>query len=410
MKESNPLPTPGGHHRFHLLDALRGLVSVLVVYLHAPAYLNLRAGHDTTLGVDFFFCLSGFVIAFSYERRLALSLTFKQFLRARLIRLYPIYLFGLLEGTISFLLVMVKFPLSIGDVGRLSILFGLQTLILPGFGVWKSHLLFPLNFPAWSMFFELLVNIAFAAAIRKKIASNKALIATYAVSLALMIGLTTQYKGTDVGWGLNAGHLIGGTARVCLSFVAGVLILRYTRANPRKSFSDRISIFASLGIIIALLLILQSPHPVLRTKLFQLLAISSLLPATVYLGSRCHVSKRLAPVCAFLGDISFPLYLIHAPIMVLFDLPAVKALLLRLPSLQPLVVPSVLLIAGTISYFVMTYYDLPVRAFLRRQQSLRSLIFHLPTALTRQGSVSDRSEQGLGQRYRDEAAKHVAML
>jgi peptidoglycan/LPS O-acetylase OafA/YrhL len=342
------------------------------VYLHAPAYLNLRAGHDTTLGVDFFFCLSGFVIAFSYERRLALSLTFKEFLRARLMRLYPIYLFGLVEGTLSFLLVMVKFPLSAAAIGKLFVLLILQLLILPGFGVWPSHLLFPLNFPAWSMFFELLVNIGFAAAMRKKLASNKALATVYAVSLIMMIGVTTQYKGTDVGWGLNAGHLVGGAARVSLSFVAGVLIYRYTRSKPQESFSPQKSILVSAGIVVALLLILQSPAPLLRTKLFQLLAISCLLPTTVYLGSRCKTSKRLTKVCVFLGEISFPLYLIHAPIMVLFDLPAAKEVLLRIPALQTCVVPAVLLVAGTLSYFVLGLYDRPVRNYLRKRQNAMS--------------------------------------
>lgn len=373
-------PTSSSHHRFHLLDGLRGLVSILVVYLHAPAYLNLRAGHDTTLGVDFFFCLSGFVIAFSYERRLQLSLTFKEFLSARLTRLYPIYLFALVEGTVSFLLVMVKFPLSLAATGRLVLLFLLQLFMLPGFGAWRSHLLFPLNFPAWSLFFELLVNIAFAAAIRKRIAGNKALAAVYAVSLAMMIGLTTQYKGTDVGWGWNAGHLIGGAARVSLSFVAGVLIYRYTRSRPQQAFSWRTGSLVTAGIVVSILLILQSPVPVLRTKLFQLLAISCLLPAAVYLGSRCKTSNRFTPVCAFLGEISFPLYLIHAPIMVLLDLPAAKAVLLRTPALQIFVVPVVLLIAGTISYFVLEFYDRPVRKYLRQRQHAGPAANPLPGA------------------------------
>lgn len=356
------------------------MVSILVVYLHAPAYLNLRAGHNTTLGVDFFFCLSGFVIAFSYERRLALSLTFKEFLRARLTRLYPIYLFALIEGTLSFLLVMVKFPLSLTAAGRLFILFTLQLFLLPGFGAWRSHLLFPLNFPAWSLFFELLVNIAFAVAMRKKIANNKALAGVYAVALLMMIGLTTQYKGTDVGWGWNAGHLVGGAARVSLSFVAGVLIYRYTRSRPQQAFSQRTGFLVTVGIIVSILLILQSPLPVLRTKPFQLLAISFLLPATVYLGSRCKTSKRFTPLCVFLGEISFPLYLIHAPIMVLLDLPAAKEVLLRTPALHALVVPVVLLVAGTISYLVLEFYDRPIRKYLRQRQNSVTTYDRIPSA------------------------------
>jgi len=50
------------------------------------------------LAVDFFFLLSGFVIAAAYERRLTDGMSLPAFARIRLIRLYPLILLGLLLG------------------------------------------------------------------------------------------------------------------------------------------------------------------------------------------------------------------------------------------------------------------------------------------------------------------------
>ena len=68
-------------HRFHLLDALRGLAAMLVVTFHTPAQLKYFLNFPNSfLAVDFFFCLSGFVIAFSYEDRLKQSLSLRNFM------------------------------------------------------------------------------------------------------------------------------------------------------------------------------------------------------------------------------------------------------------------------------------------------------------------------------------------
>jgi peptidoglycan/LPS O-acetylase OafA/YrhL len=76
-------------HHFAALDGLRGVAALTVLALHglaAPfdfAYLVPHAH----LAVDFFFMLSGFVIAYAYERRLLTSMSVKEFIAVRLIRL-----------------------------------------------------------------------------------------------------------------------------------------------------------------------------------------------------------------------------------------------------------------------------------------------------------------------------------
>src|SRR5437879_3798779 len=56
------------------------------------------------LAVDFFFLLSGFVIAHAYEKRLLETMSFCSFLVVRLIRLYPLILLGLLCGFFVFVI------------------------------------------------------------------------------------------------------------------------------------------------------------------------------------------------------------------------------------------------------------------------------------------------------------------
>src|ERR1039458_3367376 len=78
--------------RFHLLDAMRGIAAILVVLYHIPSIFKHTLDFpNSILAVDFFFCLSGFVIAFSYEQRLRDHLNFRDFMVVRLTRLYPLF-------------------------------------------------------------------------------------------------------------------------------------------------------------------------------------------------------------------------------------------------------------------------------------------------------------------------------
>ena len=104
-------PTPPSHHRFHLLDGLRGIAAFMVVLYHMPRFMCTFA-HTAFLSVDFFFCLSGFVIGFSYEKRLLAGMRMKDFFAARIIRLYPTYLLAILLS-LCLLLTSLNYPLSL---------------------------------------------------------------------------------------------------------------------------------------------------------------------------------------------------------------------------------------------------------------------------------------------------------
>jgi peptidoglycan/LPS O-acetylase OafA/YrhL len=82
------------------LDGLRGVAAILVVLFHENYWFS-QTGlvPKAYLAVDFFFCLSGFIIAYSYsEHLISGQLSFLKFSAIRLVRLYPLYLLGTVLG------------------------------------------------------------------------------------------------------------------------------------------------------------------------------------------------------------------------------------------------------------------------------------------------------------------------
>ena len=94
---------------YELLDGLRGVAALLVVFYHIFEGLSFAAGGTpiTTinhgyLAVDFFFILSGFVIGYAYDDRLGKTMTTSNFFKRRLIRLHPMIIMGVILGAIAF--------------------------------------------------------------------------------------------------------------------------------------------------------------------------------------------------------------------------------------------------------------------------------------------------------------------
>lgn len=151
--------------RFDALHGARGLAAIAVMCLHLQFYTRLADGWlpGAYLAVDLFFLLSGFVIAHAYDARLRTGLSPLVFLRRRLARLYPLYALSLL---ISALVVLERIGREgIGAFSRLDLAasFVLSAVLLPvppALSISPTQL-FPLNGPAWSLFLEILVNLAF---------------------------------------------------------------------------------------------------------------------------------------------------------------------------------------------------------------------------------------------------------
>ena len=165
---------------YALLDGLRGVAALLVVWYHvfegyqfASGSAIIREINHGYLAVDFFFILSGFVIGYAYDDRWGKTLTQGKFFKRRLIRLHPMVVMGALIGLVMFILqgavTWNGTPASVPAMLIALLCAMLMIPALPGYGyeVRGNGEMFPLNGPAWSLFFEYIGNILYALFIRR---------------------------------------------------------------------------------------------------------------------------------------------------------------------------------------------------------------------------------------------------
>lgn len=329
------------NQRFLTLDALRGVAAVVVLIIHMGG-LPARWLSGGYLAVDFFFVLSGFVLAHAYGER---AISFGAFLRARAIRLYPLYFAGTMLGVGAAL---------ISGVGLLQITTalacGLFFLPAPG-GVD----LYPLNPPAWSLFFELVANAAWFP-LRRVLRGPVAVTALLIGALAVL--------GSDIVYGaVSAGgywsNVAGGFARVLFSFVAGVLTYRFWRGSAARLR------LASWLVITGLLAVLALPLP---REVFDPVAVLFLMPSLVFAGACCPAGSRIAEwTQRQLGNASYAIYALHFPVIVAVDRLLISdGLLHRLGVTHPSIVTTPLTLALVVGAALLLdkLYDRPVRRLL----------------------------------------------
>lgn len=146
--------------RNYLFDGLRGTAALLVVGMHAAPRTEANWVPGGNLAVDFFFLLSGFVIAHAYERKLLAGMTLASFAALRIARLYPVYAMGVALGIAGLLRDHFDFPMRASGSAIVAA-SGFNAVMLPApFGF---EALFPTNFVAWSLFVEMMVNMLYGA-------------------------------------------------------------------------------------------------------------------------------------------------------------------------------------------------------------------------------------------------------
>ena len=168
---------------YELLDGLRGVAAFLVIWYHvfegfATSPIDQRFNHGY-LAVDFFFILSGFVIGYAYDDRWKTSMTIKDFIKRRLIRLHPMVVMGAVLGAITFYIQgCEKWDGTQVSISMLMLAMLLNLFLIPaipgsGHEVRGNGEMYPLNGPSWSLFFEYIGNLLYALFIRRM--STKAL-------------------------------------------------------------------------------------------------------------------------------------------------------------------------------------------------------------------------------------------
>ena len=284
--------------RFLTLDALRGLGAIAVMAGHAGILLNAYMPPFMYLAVDMFFVLSGFVLAHAYDGKFAGGMSVAAFLKARVTRLYPIYLAGLVLGLIS-----------VGFVNTLTLpqallSFFLGLFALPSPRMEPLGVLFPLNGPFWSLFFEFWVANLFFALFWRMLRGR--LLATVILVSALVLAFLGLRFGTlDFGWTWH--QLPGGFVRVCYSFFAGVAL---SRLHASRAHHPAVPSWACL-LIFACVVIL--PLPGSLKALYEVAVVLLVFPALIYFGA--GAIERRPRIGKALGDASYAIYAVHRPLL-----------------------------------------------------------------------------------------------
>ena len=359
---------------YDLLDGLRGVAALMVIFYHvfeafATSPIDQRFNHGY-LAVDFFFILSGFVIGYAYDDRWK-TMTTKDFIKRRLIRLHPMVVLGAVLGVIAFCIQGCEkwdgTQVSISMV-MLALLINLFLIpAVPGSGpeIRGNGEMYPLNGPSWSLFFEYIGNIMYALFIRRM--STKALTALVVLAgIGLASFAIFNFSGAGhlgVGWTMEEYNLIGGFLRVLFSFSIGLLMSRVFKPIPVKGAFW----ICSLAIVVLLSMpYVGNGEALWMNGIYDSVCAILIFPVLVYLGASGKTTdKHSARICKFLGDISYPLYMVHYPLIYLYfgwvkkeNLTFAEAW----PEALALVIGSIVL-----AYISLKLYDEPVRRYLTKR-------------------------------------------
>ncbi len=358
--------------RYELLDGLRGVAAFLVIWYHffegfATSPVDQMMNHGY-LAVDFFFVLSGFVIGYAYDDRWKSGMTAGRFMLRRLIRLQPMVVLSVMIGAIAFVIQgSVHWdgtPVAFHHV-LLALVLGLLMIpVLPGAGVEVrgNGEMFPLNGPAWSLFFEYIGSILYAVFLHRL--SNRALrvvvIASGIGLAACAIGNMSGAYHLGVGWSMADWGWIGGFLRLSFSFSAGLLMSRTFR--PRQIRGAFWICAAAIAVLMAL------PYPCgpeanVANGIYDSVCTLLIFPAIVYIGACGKTTDRFSTnVCEFLGRLSYPIYIIHYPVMYLFYA-WVWSHGYTFGQVWP-VCAGLFVAIVTMAYVALRFYDEPARRYL----------------------------------------------
>ena len=295
MNESVKLP------RFILLDGMRGVAAFSIVLFHLYFY-QFRFFNGIAILVDFFFVLSGFVLAptlFSREKGIR-----KRFLRARCIRLWPTVF-------VSFILIIsshfIPYIEKYSSAPKFSFIdyvlsFLLLQVLIPG--------IYKINIPLWSLSAELLVNIF----------SSVLSIRRSTLFVMVFLGVVLQILGFQNGSSfLQFPHLgikpeLWWIGRALEGFYLG-LLLSHSR-NERSLLEVRDQCFSLKRLTIAIFCVLASYCSVLTSNKLIFLAAPTFyfLIKEILLIDQNFIPIPLRKVCIFFGKISYGIYVFHEPV------------------------------------------------------------------------------------------------
>lgn len=303
---SENAPKASSRQRFILLDTLRGYAALVIMFFHFSAFTPHFAGY---MAVDFFLILSGFVLTHAYFS--SDKLNFWSFAQARFSRLYPLHVVTLLA--------MVALTMIMGQWFDKTD-FLLHFLMIHNIGLGPDTIEF--NSPSWSISVEFWVNLVIAAMLltfASKLTHRPVrwfILLSIAFFCFAVIAASTGHLNvveTNIFGYVNLGLLRG-----FASFCIGIVIYEvFTKVAPLLTDRHK-KLIALLTLPAIMLFALSLFYPQKETAFdFLLVPLFSVVVflAAFEMGPGINQLKRFA----YLGSISFAVYLIHVPVQRFFE-------------------------------------------------------------------------------------------
>lgn len=368
--------------RYEILDGLRGVAALTVIIFHlfetyskGPVFQIVNHGY---LAVDFFFVLSGFVVGYAYDDRWD-KMSIGSFFKRRLIRLHPMVVVSTLIGASFFYLQDCDAFSNISQTGAgkflLCILLGIlmipagKNLDIRGWGETNGF-----NGPNWTLTYEYVANILYAFFFRHlgkvSLAILVGLCAILTLNLTLnwdIFGLwadrTAQAYTVIGGWSLTAPQILIGFTRLLYPFLCGLLLSRIGKYITVKGGFW----WCSLLLLVVLCTPYMGDSINICDGIYNAACILFIFPLMVMIGAGSRISGKFSTkVCKFLGDISYPVYIVHYPFIYL------QVAWVRHNPEAPLyqhicVGAGVFFFSVLLAYSLLKSYDEPVREWLKNK-------------------------------------------
>ncbi|MEP4546459.1 MAG: acyltransferase [Saccharospirillum sp.] len=296
------------------LESLRGLAAIMVALFHSSfvvaAYPPLVG--EASIFVDFFFILSGFVLALAYSEKIDQGLDFKTFTLLRFGRLYPLHLFMLLMWLPYILLKgYAHFELNLGGnpFDKNSITTFIANLFLVnGMGATQT---LSWNYPAWSISVEFFTYLVFFAFISITPRNRKPFL--YLLVSLVSYALLYQQTGSSL---LSADQF--GFPRCVGGFFLGAFI--FTQTQDRYiTFRPMVSHMLETAVVIATLLLVWQSHDDKTVQLATFVSFALMICVfTIQSGGWFSSLLSTAPLL-FIGTLSYSIYMTHALVFIVFD-------------------------------------------------------------------------------------------
>lgn len=194
------------------------------------------------------------------------------------------------------------------------------------------------------------------------------------IALGLLVviaaGFTIQYALTNPNGDIIGGWTIDdltqlriGFTRLAFPFLAGLLLARIGKLRYTKN--------AFLLAAILLVVLLAMPRlggvdSLWMNGLYECFCLMIMFPFIIWLGAGGKVKgKKASTFCKFLGDISYPVYITHYPIVYVYMAWVTNNGYTIEQSWHYGLLAAI--VAILVAYITMKFYDLPVREWLRKK-------------------------------------------